>query len=332
MPTNLPPEYFEVEKRYKAAESVSEKAATLEELIGTIPKHKGTDKLRADLRRRLSKLKSAAQSKKGVSRHVSVYQIDPEGAGQVVLVGPANVGKSALLAALTNAAPDVSPAPYTTWQPTPGMMPMENIQIHLIDTPALNRDYVEPELLDLIRRADLILLVVDLQADPVAQLEETAALLEEHRIVPFEHHERYSDEEQHRLFLVSVLVVGNKCDDESCDENFEIFRALLADESDWTILPLSARSGRHLEALKQAVFDRLEVVRVYSKPPGKEADFTAPFVLEKGSTVADFARKVHKDFYENLKSARIWGSAVYDGQMVSRDHVLEDGDVVELHI
>lgn len=332
MPTNLPPEYFEVEKRYKAAESVTEKVVTLEELISTIPKHKGTDKLRADLRRRLSKLKSSAQSSKGVSRHVSAYQIDPEGAGQVVLIGPANVGKSALVAALTNAAPDVSPAPYTTWQPTPGMMPLENIQIQLIDTPALNRDYVEPDLLDLIRRADLLLLVVDLQADPVAQLEETAALLEEHRIVPFDRHERYSDEEQHRLFLVPVLVVGNKCDDESCDENFEIFRALLEDESDWTILPLSARSGRHLETLKQAVFDRLEVVRVYSKPPAKEADFTAPFVLEKGSTVADFARKVHKDFYENLKSARIWGSAVYDGQMVSRDHVLEDGDVVELHL
>ena len=136
MPTNLPPEYFEVEKRYKAAESVSEKVATLEELISTIPKHKGTDKLRADLRRRLSKLKSSAQSKKGGSRHVSAYQIDREGAGQVVLIGAANVGKSALVAALTNAAPEVGPAPFTTWQPTPGMMPVENIQVQLVDTPA----------------------------------------------------------------------------------------------------------------------------------------------------------------------------------------------------
>jgi ribosome-interacting GTPase 1 len=332
MPTNLPPEYFEVEKRYKAAESVTERVATLEELISTIPKHKGTDKLRADLRRRLSKLKSAAQSKKGVSRHVSAYQIDREGAGQVVLVGAANVGKSALVAALTNATPDVSPAPYTTWQPTPGMMPMENIQIQLIDTPALNRDYVEPDLLDLIRRADLLLLVVDLQADPVTQLEETVALLEEHRIGPFEQHDRYSDEEQSRLFFVPMLVLGNKCDDESCDENLEIFRELLDTDVAWPLLPLSAATGRNLEGLKQAVYNRLDVVRVYSKPPGKEADLTAPFVLERGSTVADFARKVHKDFYENLKSARIWGSAVYDGQMVSRDHVLEDGDVVELHI
>ena len=111
------------------------------------------------------------------------------------------------------------------------------------------------------------------------------------------------------------------------------FFELLGDETDWSILPLSATTGRNLEALKQAVFERLDVVRVYSKPPGQEADFSAPFVLEKGSTIAEFARKVHKDFYENLKSARVWGSSTaYDGQMVSRDHILAEGDVVELHI
>lgn len=332
MPTNLPPEYFEVEKRYRAAKTADEKVALLEELIGTIPKHKGTDKLRADFRRRLSKLKSSAQGKKGSSRHASAYQIDREGAGQVVLVGAANVGKSALLDVLTNAAPEVGPAPYTTWQPTPGMMPLENVQIQLIDTPALNRDYVEPDLMDLIRRADLILLVVDLQTDPVTQLEDTLDLLAEHRIVPRQWQDRYSEEEQRRLFFAPLLVLANKYDDEDADENFEIFCELLGTEADCPLLPVSTTTGRNLEQLKQAVFDRLEVVRVYSKPPGKEADFSAPFVLEQGSTVADFARKVHKDFYENLKSARIWGSAVYDGQMVSRDHVLQEGDIVELHI
>ena len=332
MPTNLPPEYFEVEKRYKAAQSVAEKIACLEELIGTIPKHKGTDKLRAGFRRRLSKLKSSVQGKKAASRHASAYQIDREGAGQVVLVGAANVGKSALLDVLTNAAPEVGPAPYTTWQPTPGMMPLENVQIQLIDTPALNREYVEPDLLDLTRRADLILLVVDLQTDPVTQLEDALDLLAEHGIVPHQWQDRYSEEEQGRLFFVPLLVLANKYDDEDTDENFEIFCELLGAEADCPLLPVSATTGRNLEQLKQAVFDRLEVVRVYSKPPGKEADFSAPFVLEQGSTVADFARKVHKDFYENLKSARVWGSAVYDGQMVGRDHVLQEGDIVELHI
>jgi len=328
MPTNLPPEYFEVDRRYRAARSPEEKIACLEELLGTIPKHKGTDKLRADLRRRLSKLKAASQTRKSVGRQVSAFRIDKEGAGQVVLVGPANVGKSALVAALTNAIPEVADYPFTTWTPTPGMMPVEDIQIQLIDTPPLNKDFVEPELMHLIRRSDLILLVVDLQTYPIEQLDDTIAILQEHRIVPRHRQDRYT--EQRRLTFIPLLVVVNKNDDESSDEDLEVLRELL--EDDWPLLPVSATTGRHFERLKQAVFERLEIIRVYTKPPGEAPDLSAPFVLKRGSTVGEFAGKVHQDFIQNLKSARVWGSAVYDGQMVSRDHVLQDGDVVELRI
>jgi ribosome-interacting GTPase 1 len=328
MPANLPPEYFEVQKRYRTARSNTEKIALLEELISTIPKHKGTDHLRADYRRKLSKLKEAAQVRKKVSKRESAFQIDREGAGQVAVVGPPNVGKSALVAALTNATPEVAEAPFTTWEPTPGMMPMENIQIQLIDTPPLNREYMEPQLLELIRRSDLILLVVDLQTDPDGQLEDTIALLEEHRIVPLHRKDRYT--EQQGLTFIPLLVLVNKYDDESLDEVFEIFRQLL--EGDWPLLPISATTGRNLERLKRAVFDRLEIIRVYSKPPGKKPDLSAPFLMEKGSTVEDFALGVHQDFFQNLKAARVWGSAAFEGQMVGRDHVLDDGDVVELRI
>ncbi|MGA9351013.1 MAG: GTPase [Anaerolineae bacterium] len=328
MPTNLPPEAIEAEERYRAAKSVAEKIACLEEFISLIPKHKGTDKLRADLRRRLSKLKAASQVRKGVSRRDSAFRIEKEGAGQVVVVGPTNVGKSALVAALTNATPEVADHPFTTWTPTPGMMPMENVQIQLIDTPPLNRDYLESELLDLIRKSDLILLVVDLQTYPIEQLEDTIAFLEEYRIVPRHLQDRYI--EQSHLTFKPLLVLVNKSDDESSDEDFEVLRELLGD--DWPLLPVSATTGRNLERLKQVVFERLEIIRVYSKPPGKEPDLSTPFVLKKGSTVTEFAGKVHQDFLKNLKSARVWGSAVYDGQMVGRDHVLQDGDVVELRI
>lgn len=328
MPLNLPPEALEAEKRYRAAQSVAEKIARLEEFISTIPKHKGTDKLRADLRRRLSKLKAASPTQKSVSRRASAFHIDKEGAGQVVVVGPANVGKSALVAALTNATPEVADYPYTTWMPTPGMMPVENIQIQLIDTPPLSRDYAEPELLDLIRRSDLILLVVDLQTYPIQQFEDTIAILQEHRIVPLCLKDRYT--EQRRLTFVPLLVLVNKSDDESSDEDFEILCELL--EGDWPLLPVSAATGRNLERLKEVVFERLEIIRVYSKPPGKGPDLNAPFVLEKGSTVADLAGKVHQDFFKKLTAARVWGSAAYDGQTVGRDHVLQDGDVVELRI
>jgi len=328
MPTNLPPEYFEVERRYRAARSIRERIDCLEELLSTIPKHKGTDRLRGDLRRKLAKLKAASQTRKGISRRVSAFRIDREGAGQVAVVGPANTGKSTLVATLTNATPEVANYPYTTWTPTPGMMPVEDVQIQLIDTPSLNREYVEPELIALIRRSDLILLVVDLQAYPIQQLEDAIAFLQEYRIVPCHLRERYVD--QRHMTFRPFLVLVNKCDDESLDDDFEVLRELL--EDDWPLLPVSAKTGRGLECLKRAVFERLEIIRVYSKPPGREPDLSAPFVMKKGSTVEEFAGKVHGDFLENLKSARVWGSATYDGQMVRRDHVLEDGDVVELRI
>jgi ribosome-interacting GTPase 1 len=329
MPTNLPPEFYEAEKLYREATTPEQRIARLEEMISTIPKHKGTDKLRADYRRRLSKLKEAAsQARKRSRKQDSLYRIDREGAGQLVLIGPTNVGKSSLVAALTNARPEISDAPFTTWQPMPGMMPMENIQIQLIDTPPLNPEYVEPEFLDLIRRADLVLLVVDLQMDPLQQLEDAIALLDDHRIAPLHHQGR--GPRRRRFTFVPILLLVNKHDDDSTEEDFQIFLELL--DEDCPLLPVSTVSGRNLEYLKRVVFERLEVIRVYSKAPGQEPQFDSPFVLKQGETVADFAGKVHQDFYENLKAARIWGSGVYDGQMVSRDYVLHDGDVVELRI
>jgi small GTP-binding protein len=328
MPTNLPPEYFEVEKRYRAAQSAEEKVTCIQEMLSVIPKHKGTDKLRGDLRRKLSKLKISSQARKGVSKRSSAYSIDKEGAGLVVLVGPTNTGKSALVATLTNADPEVTNAPFTTWNPTPGMMPVENIQVQLVDTPSLNRDFIESELMDLIRRSDIILVVVNLQADPIQQLEDTVAILEEHRIAPIHHKDRVA--EAYRYTFVPFIVLVNKFDDEDLDEDFEIFQALL--EGAWSLIPVSASTGRNLEEFKRVVFECLDVIRVYSKAPGREPDYNAPFILKKGSTIDDFAGEVHQDFLENLKSARVWGSAAFDGQMVGRDFVLRDGDVVELRI
>jgi ribosome-interacting GTPase 1 len=303
MPTNLPPEYYDADERYRAASTVQEKIETLEDLIGTIPKHKGTDKLRAGLRRRLSKLKSSTQGKQQLGRKESVYNIDKEGAGQVVIIGYANVGKSSFVASLTNATPEVAEFPFTTWKPTPGMMQVEDIQIQVIDTPPLNRDFVEPELLDMIRRADVVILMVDLQADPLVQLEESMAFLKDHRIAPLH-------------------------DEESTDEDFDIFRELL--EEDCPLISISVKTGRNIDELKRLLFDELEVIRIYSKAPGKDPDLSTPYIMEKGSTVEEFARKVHQDFYKNLKTARVWGDVAFEGQMVSRNHVLKDGDVVEL--
>jgi ribosome-interacting GTPase 1 len=171
---------------------------------------------------------------------------------------------------------------------------------------------------------------VDLQADPVQQLYDAVELLQEHRIAPL--HLQHTFDEPERMNLKPFLVLVNKYDDESLDEDYEIFQALLDDDR-WPLLPISATTGYNVERFKQSVFQRLDIMRVYSKPPGKNPDFSAPFVLEVGCNVEEFAGKVHKDFLDQLKSARVWGSsAQYDGQMVSRDHVLQDGDVVELRL
>lgn len=328
MPTNLPPEYFDAEKRYRTASTSAEKLACIEEMLAIIPKHKGTDKLRADLRKRVSKLKSAAQAKKSLARHESAYHINKEGAGQVVIVGATNVGKSALVATVTHAAPEVADFPHTTWKPTPGMMPMENIQIQLIDTPPLSKEFVDPEMMDLIRRCDLVLLMVDLQTDPLQQLEDTVALLGEHRIVPLRLKDRYRD--QRGISLVPFLIMANKNDNAATDENLDIFRELLSDN--WPMIATSVTTGRNLDLLKAIIVERLNIIRVYSKSHGQKPDRSSPFVLKKGSTIADFACKVHQDFAQKLKAAKVWGIAVFDGQMVQRDYVLQEGDIIELQI
>jgi small GTP-binding protein len=326
MPTNLPPEASEAERRYRAAETVEEKISSLEEYLSLIPKHKGTDHLRADLRKKLSKLKSSAQSQKRTSKQLSAYHIDSEGVGQVVLVGSANVGKSALVDALTNATPEVADYPFTTWTPTPGMMEVKNVQVQLIDTPPLSEDFQDPDFLNLLRRADLILIVVDLQGFPIEDLEHSVRILESNRILPPHRQSQY--EGDRRPTIVPMLVLANKCDDERCEEDYEVLCELLGPE--WIILPVSATTGHNSEQMKEAILEKLGIIRVFSKPPGKEPELTAPFPLEKGGTVGEFAAKVHQDFAKNLKSARVWGSATHDGQMVGRDHVLHDGDIVEL--
>lgn len=328
MPTNLPPEYFDAEKRYKTAESDTEKIAALEEMLSKIPKHKGTDKLRADYRRRLSKLKSAAKSKKKTGTHRSAFRVPREGPGQVVVIGAANVGKSALVAELTNASPEVSDTPFTTWQPTPGMMPVEDIQIQLVDTPPLDREYLEPELFDLIRQADILLLVVDLLTYPVQHLESTIEVLREHKIVP--EHLKDVDPDGGYLTRIPLLVLANKCDGEDCDEVYELFLELL--EGDWPVMPVSVVTGYNLDVLKQYLFKQLGIIRIYSKVPGKDPDLGTPYVMKAGSTLQDFAGKIHQDFFRQLKTARVWGSTAFDGQMVERDYVLHDGDVVEIRI
>ena len=328
MPTNLPPDYFAIEKRFRTAETLEEKIETLQEMISVVPKHKGTDHLRADLRRRLARLKEESLSPKGGGKHDSAFRVPKAGAGQVVVVGPGQVGKSTLVATLTSSEMENSAAPQRTWEPVPGMLSFENIHWQLVDTPPLSRDFIEPQLMELIRRADLVVLVVDLHQDPIAQLKDTIALLEEYRIAPQDRQDRYLQWQP--MTFLPFLVLVNKCDDQPAEELYQIFCELL--EEKWPCIPVSAHTGQNLERLKREMVEKMDLIRVYTKAPGKEPDFTRPFAMKNGSTVEDLAGRIHKDFLEKMKSARVWGKAVYDRQLVQRDYVLQDGDIVEIHI
>jgi len=329
MPANLTPQYFETEKKLKTAKTPQEKTRILEELLSIVPKHKGTEKLQALLKTKIAKLKSAAQKKPSIAKHGPTYHIDKAGAGQIVLIGPPNAGKSMLIKSLTNANPEIGDYPFTTRMPYPAMMQYENIQIQLIDTPPITPDYMEIWHSELIKLADGILLLLDLTSQNQAEIlhplldklkEKKIELINEDLTIPSEA----------PLFYKRALIVANKTDLPSAEENLNSLKKVL--NPGFSAIPVSARRGEGLEHLKKKLFSILHVIRVYSKIPGKKVGFEEPFTLKKGSSVMGLARAVHKDFAHNLRFARIWSENKYQGQKVNRDHILEDEDIIELHI
>jgi ribosome-interacting GTPase 1 len=323
MPANLPPEYFDAEKRFKQASTPAEKIAALEDLIATVPKHKGTDKLRADLRRRLSQLRKEAVSKKKGGRG-DIYVVPKEGAAQIALVGFPNSGKSSLLACLTNATPVIADYPISTLTPLPGMMPFEDIQFQLVDLPPIGNEATDGWVSGILRYADALILIVDITEDPEIQAELLIEQLERwniHIISKFETRAGVSKR---------AIIVANKNDLPGSEDNF--FRLRERYESTCQCIAISALKKENLEELKRAFLNISGIIRVYSKPPGKEPDLSTPFTIPSGSTLLDLARFIHKDFLFNLKFARIWGSAKFDGQRVEKNYVLKDRDIVEFHV
>ncbi len=337
MPANLTPQYLAAELRFKNASTIPEKIAALEEMMALIPKHKGTEKMRAALRQKMARLLEDKDKKAGVSKASAIYSVPREGAGQVVLIGAPNVGKSSLLARLTHAEPEIADYPFTTRLPQPGMMPVEDIQIQLVDLPPVAEEVYKPWVGSLVRQADLALLVVDLGSDDLLeQAEIVLKILEESKIRLVNKIPASSNAQTPGTACCPALLIANKSDAAPALDNLGILRELLAPQFD--IVSVSTVSGQGLEELCHIIFVKLGIIRVYTKVPGKKLDpATAPFVLKNGSTVLDVARAVHRDLVQTLRFARIWSSeksrrsVKHDGQMVEMTHPLEDGDIIELH-
>jgi len=328
MPANLTPQYLEAEAKFKQAKATPEKIKALEVMMAIIPKHKGTEKLRAQLKSRMAKLKEELQRKPTIGRAEQAYTIKREGVAQIVLLGLPNSGKSSLFSQITHAISEVADYPFTTQKPIPGMMRFENLQIQLVDTPPIQVDHVEPGFPNLIRNADANLLMVDLTEDPVCQMDILLEELQRMRI-------KIVGKGPLPLFEEGwaskrALLVGNKCDVKNTMEGYRVFESHFRDA--FPILPISAKEGMNLEELKKEVYQILDIIRIYTKVPGEEPDLTEPVVLKKGSTVEEVALSVHKDFVAKLRYAKIWGSGKFNGQMVKRDYPINEGDVIELHI
>jgi len=330
MPANLPPQYHKVEDEYRQAPTAEKRLEKLRELFRLLPKHKGTERLQSDLKQRMSQLKEEVERGRTVGKKAGPsHHVPREGAGQVALIGAPNAGKSTLLAALTNAQPEIAPYPFTTRAPQPGMMMWQDVPVQLVDLPPISSDFVEAWLPNVIRSADAALFFVDLASDDVAEsaLEILERLAAAHTELVGELPYDVEDESIRHL---RTVMVGTKMDTSGASERLEIIREWFS--SRFPIIACSAQTREGLETVRTATYDLLGVLRIYTRVPGKPVDRTKPFTLPVGSSILDLARVIHRDFEHTLKSARIWGTGVYDGQTVKRDHELHDGDVVELHV
>ncbi|HAB12568.1 MAG TPA: GTP-binding protein [Planctomycetaceae bacterium] len=329
MPANLTPQYQKAEDAYRRAATAEERIGCLEEMLSIIPKHKGTDRLQADLRKRLKETRSEFATEQSSQKKSQSYKIPRQGAGQVVLVGGPNAGKSRVVKELTNASPDVADYPFSTREPLPAMMPWEDVTVQLVDTPPVTDTHVESYLTGMVRAADLALLIVDGSSDDAP--DDTASVIEQfsQRKTLFSDRTGFDEEDFSIVHIRTLLILTRASDpdadlrlellEESTGRTFEVIRVELDDDAS-------------CESLRDTIYNTLEVVRVYTKPPGKPADFEAPFTVPREGTIEDLALQVHRELATNLKFARIWGEGVHDGQSVGREHVLSDKDLVELHV
>ena len=330
MAVNLPPHYHDADARYKKAKTAEDKLVALREMWVLLPKHKASEKVQVVLKCKISELNDQIEQESSGPKKAApgTFKFSKQGAGQVVLLGPPNAGKSTLLSKLTKASPTIAPYPFTTREPIPGMMDFEDVRVQLIDLPPITPDAYEPFVTDLTRSADAAVLFLDLADDegPAA----TQATLDrlkaaKRMLVP-----ELPDDDDPTVYYLRTILVATKRDDAAADIRLEMAQDWIGNR--FPLHVISAESGTGLLELRKAIFDSLKVLRIYTKQPGKPADMAAPFTCPIGSTVSEFAGCVHNDLEETVKSARVWGSAAFDGQTVGRDHILQEKDIVELHV
>jgi len=331
MPANLTHTYLKAEQSYRRAATLDDELACLQEMLREVPKHKGTDRLQADLKQKIRRAKQEIeqQRQRGVGKPAS-FRLARQGAGRAVLIGGPNAGKSQLLASLTRATPEIAPYPFTTRDHTPGMMPWEDVTVQLVDTPPITADLFDAITQTLIRGADLAVLVVDLGTDE--GIEQLQALLghlntTKTRLAA----NSYLDENDIGVSYTQTILALNKIDLPGSTERIDLLHEFCP--SAMPEYSVSAQRPQTLDELRRAIFEALDVVRVYTKTPSEKVpDFSHPYTIRRGQTLLEVAEQVHEDFARNLKYARVWSEPAHSGTTVKADYVPRDRDVVEFHV
>jgi hypothetical protein len=328
MAVNATPQYKKAEEEYRRAQTIEEQIACLEKMLVLLPKHKASEKVQSDLKTRLKEARGELAAEKAAPKKVRTYQFPRQGAGQVVILGGPNAGKSRLLAELTSAKPDVAPYPFTTREPHPGMMAWEDVSVQLIDTPPITDTFFEAYLQNIVRSADAVLLCFDGSSDDAP--DHTAEVIRqiEQRKTVLARESGFVEDDLTQI-RIKTLLVATRADDSACADRLAFFEEMFPARFD--LQPVEFERAESTAELRDRIYKMLDVIRVYTKAPGKPADRKSPFTIPAGGTVEDLAEKIHKDLAANLTHARIWGSGVHDGQSVGREHVLADRDLVELH-
>ena len=328
MPANLTLQYLKAERDFRKAGSPMEQFECLQRMLREMPKHKGTDKLQADIKQRIHRIKQVLKEpKKTASKHV--YRLPRQGAGRVVIMGTPNSGKSQLLSCLTNAHPEVAEYPFTTTAPQLAMMPWEDVSVQLVDTPPIMAEAFDPAIQDLIRGSDLALFLLDQSDDDAIQ---QAVELWDHirRSKTRLGNDTCFDPNDFGVSYTRALLVLNKSESPAAAERLAQFHSNV--DCNLKSFAISALAGHGIEPLRTAIFQALDVVRVYTKQPTKRTpDYKNPFTLKQGETVLDLAAMIHQDIAKSFRFARVWGADIHDGTQVKGDYIPEDRNVVEIH-
>ncbi|MEK6919172.1 MAG: GTPase [Nanoarchaeota archaeon] len=296
--TNAGPEYGKAQGNYLNAKDVDEKIFFLQEMIKYAPKHKSSEKMVAELKTRLIKLRDKKEKSKSVGK--STLKAIRKDGPQAVLVGFTNSGKSSILNCLTNASSLVAEYEYSTVMPVIGAMSYGGIVTQVIDLPAVNSDFFDK---GLVNSADLVLVVVN-NYDDLS------------RISPYL--ERTTGKR---------LIVWNKSDLMDFDVARKTEAKFMMSKQDF--IKFSSKNTTNLEELKKRILSKFSIMRVFTKEPKKERSVDAT-IMKPGSTVGHLAERIYHGMSDNIKEIHIWGpSSKFGGQKVGLKHVLKDLDVVE---